>query len=416
MRKIYISDGSICLAESQYKIPFRLRLEIAKRLDKLGVDVIETSAIQDDQTDYLIVKSLASTVKNSCLTVPVNILDDGNIKLTWDAVKTAVHPRLQVPVPCSTVQMEYFCHKKPQDMLGLVPESVSACKALCPDVEFMALDFTRSEPSFLKTAIEKAIEAGATAVTLADLAGDLLPDEFGKVVGAVRQMVPQGIRLGVKCSNALFLADACAVEALRAGADEFKTSVFGTFSAHTCKFSNIIKAKSDSLGISCDIKATELEHVSQHIRDLCVSQPQNTAGSGAIEQIQNAEDTDASLPVPQTYKLDSYLINSGNVISATCHLRLNKGDEKMENVCVGNGPVDAAFRALDNLIGVRCELDDFKIQSVTEGCEAMGKTMVLLRHEGKLYSGKGVSTDIVGSSILAYLDAVNKIAYEEGRD
>lgn len=415
MRRIYICDNSICYAESQYKISFRLKIEIARLLDKLGVDVIETSAIMDDQTDYLVVKSISSTIKNSCLTVPVNILDKGNIQLTWDAVKTATHPRLQVPVPCSTVQMEYFCHKKPEAMLELVSESVSACKALCPEVEFTAMDFTRSDASFLKMAIGKAIQAGATTVTLADLAGDLLPDELGKAVSAVREMVPEGIRLGVKCSNALFLADACAVEALRAGADEFKTSVFGVFSAHTCRFSSIVNARADALGISCGINATQLEHVSQHIRDLCASQAQNRAGSGAIEQMQQG-DSDAELPIPQTYRLDSYLINSGNVISATCHLRLAKGDEKMENVCVGNGPVDASFRALDNLIGVRCELDDFKIQSVTEGCEAMGKTMVLLRHNGKLYSGKGVSTDIVGSSILAYLDAVNKIAYEEDRD
>jgi len=415
MRKIYISDSSICQAESQYRISFRLKIEIARLLDKLGIDIIETSAIQDEQTDYLAVKSIASTVRNSCLTVPVDILNSESVKLTWDAVKTAAHPRLQVPVPCSTVQMEYFCHKKPESILGLISESVSACKALCPEVEFVALDFTRSEAPFLKKAIEKAIEAGATTVTLADLAGDLLPDGFRKAVCEVREMIPDGIRLGVKCSNALFLADACAVEALRAGADEFKTSVFGGITAHTCRFSNIVRAKAEALGISSDIKATELEHVSQHIRDLCASQSRKMAGSGAIEQMQQT-DSESEIPVPQTYKLDSYLINSGNVISATCHLRLAKGDKLMENVCVGNGPVDASFRALDNLIGVSCELDDFKIQSVTEGCEAMGKTMVLLRHEGKLYSGKGVSTDIVGSSILAYLDAVNKIAYEEGRD
>ena len=118
---------------------------------------------------------------------------------------------------------------------------------------------------------------------------------------------------------------------------------------------------------------------------------------------------------PQTYRLESYLINSGNIISSTCHLRLRKGDSLLESVCVGNGPVDASFQAVEKLVGAKYELDDFKIRSVTEGREAMGETVIHLRHEGRLFSGKGVSTDIVGSSILAYIDAANKIAYEEDK-
>ena len=85
----------------------------------------------------------------------------------------------------------------------------------------------------------------------------------------------------------------------------------------------------------------------------------------------------------------------------------------LESVCVGDGPVDAAFQAIDKVVGRNYELDDFQIRSVTEGREAMGEAVVRLRYEGKLYSGRGISTDIVGSSVRAYLSAVNKIAYEE---
>ena len=85
----------------------------------------------------------------------------------------------------------------------------------------------------------------------------------------------------------------------------------------------------------------------------------------------------------------------------------------MSGVSLGDGPIDAAFLAIESITGHHYELDDFQIQSVTEGREAMGQTVVKLRSEGKVYSGRGISTDIVGASILAYINALNKIVYEE---
>lgn len=85
----------------------------------------------------------------------------------------------------------------------------------------------------------------------------------------------------------------------------------------------------------------------------------------------------------------------------------------MQGVCIGDGPIDAAFLAVEQIIGHHYELDDFQIQSVTEGKEAMGSALVKLRSGGKLYSGNGISTDIISASIRAYINAVNKIVYEE---
>ena len=87
--------------------------------------------------------------------------------------------------------------------------------------------------------------------------------------------------------------------------------------------------------------------------------------------------------------------------------------KEIQGICIGDGPVDAAFLAIEQIIGYHYELDDFQIQSVTEGKEAMGSALVKLRAGGKLYSGNGLSTDIIGASIRAYLNAVNKIVYEE---
>ena len=84
----------------------------------------------------------------------------------------------------------------------------------------------------------------------------------------------------------------------------------------------------------------------------------------------------------------------------------------MEGISLGDGPIDAAFLAIEQIEGHHYELDDFQIQAVTEGREAMGEAVVKLRSEGKLFSGRGISTDIVGASIHAYINALNKIVYE----
>ena len=121
----------------------------------------------------------------------------------------------------------------------------------------------------------------------------------------------------------------------------------------------------------------------------------------------------AALQVPPTYRLVSYVVNSGNTIAATANIKLEKNGAAVTGLATGDGPIDAAMLAIEQIIGCHYELDDFQIQSVTEGREAMGVTFVKLRSGGKLFSGRGISTDIIGASIHAYLNALNKIVYED---
>ena len=120
-----------------------------------------------------------------------------------------------------------------------------------------------------------------------------------------------------------------------------------------------------------------------------------------------------ALQVPPTYKLISYVINSGNVITATAQITVEKDGKEIQGICLGDGPIDAAFLAVEQIVGHHYELDDFQIQSVTEGKQALGSAIVKLRSDGKLYSGNGISTDILGAGVRAYINAVNKIVYEE---
>lgn len=116
--------------------------------------------------------------------------------------------------------------------------------------------------------------------------------------------------------------------------------------------------------------------------------------------------------IPKTFELDSYVINSGNIITSTATVSVKKGDNIIEEVAAGEGPVYASFKAIEKIIGKSPELDDFSLSSVTEGEDALGDAVVRLKENGKIYVGRGLSTDIIESSITAYINAVNKMMME----
>lgn len=469
MRKIDLTDISVRRIDEylQEKVSFRLKVKLARYLDSLGISVIETPGLSEDYSCYYLVKAIATAVTGAALSVPVDFLDSSLDRRTKDAVKDAPGARLSLHCPLSTVQMEYLCHKKPEALLKLIPERVRQCRELGMEVEFVAEDFTRADRTFLRQAISAAAESGADIISISDSAGDLLPDEFGKAVAEIRAILPENTRLGVECCDKLFLADACALEAVRNGADAIKTAACTGFTASLGRFPHILGVKSETCGAWCGIEMPRLDSTLTEIDALCKSARESSPTSlgdaggrpdirlsihddisavmkaagqlgyeldeedsrkvydafvqlaGANEYV-TAKDLDSTIAavafqVPATWKLESFLINSGNIITATCHIRLLKDGNVQESVCLGDGPVDAAFLAIEKVIGKHYELDDFQIRALTEGREAMGETVVRLRSCGKIYSGRGVSTDIVGSSIMAYIHAVNKIIYTEGK-
>ena len=144
MKQIRISDATMKQITEDFRLSFKEKIEFSKLLDKLGADVIELEAIANARIDSLRIKSIATAVNNSAIAVPVE-LNDESIEATWAALKQAKHPRLQVSAPTSPVQIEYLYHKKPDAMIEAIKKAVSKCASLCPDVEFIATDATRSE-------------------------------------------------------------------------------------------------------------------------------------------------------------------------------------------------------------------------------------------------------------------------------
>ena len=467
MANIRISDVTMKQAAEGFSLSFKEKIELSKLLDKLGVAVIELEGITNPKVDPLRIKSIAAAVKESAVAVPV-ALNGEDLQTVWNALQEAKSPRLQVAAPLSAVQMEYLHHKKPDAMAETVGKTVSACAALCPDVEFIAEDATRSEFAFLTRVLETAVKAGATTVTLCDTAASLLPAEFADFVARVTEVVPalQNVTVGVRCSDVLNMAVSCSVAALCHGVREVKAAAYAIDTADLSHIAKIIAERGDNFGWSTCVRTTQLGRIVGQIQWMCQTGKSKTspfdaavkeeetgiyltahddlaAVTKAVERLGyelSAEDqvkvyeafkaiackkeqvsikeldaivASAAMQVPATYALDTYVITAGNTISATAHLRLKKKDTMVEGVCIGDGPIDAAFLAIEQIVGCHYELDDFQIQAVTEGRGAMGQTVVKLRSNGRLYSGRGISTDIVGAGIQAYLSALNKIVYEE---
>ena len=465
MRQIVISDATMKQTFEDLRLTFKEKIELAKLLDKIGVDLIELDGIKNARIDALLIKSIVAAVNQSRIAVPVELLNDENIERTWAALKNAKKPRLQVCAPTSSVQIEYLFHKKPEAMLEAIQKTVTACRALCDDVEFVAGDATRSESDFLAKAVETAIEAGATTVTLCDTAGTMLPSEFSTFIRSQYDAIPKlsEITLGVCCANTIAMADACAVMAAAEGAAQIRAAAYTLSEVSLANLVRILTAKADTLGASIAVNATQLSRIIAQIDWLChtgkaqigvensddddgifltahdteeavtaatvrlgydLSDEDTKKVYAAFRQIADKKEkvtfkeldaivASSAMQVPPTYKLDTYVITSGNTISATAHIKLLKNDTTVEGVYIGDGSIDAAFQAIEKITGCHYELDDFQLQAVTEGREAMGQTVVKLRAGDKVYSGRGISTDIVGAGIQAYLSALNKIVYEE---
>ena len=465
MANIRISDITMKQVAEGFSLSFKEKIELAKLLDKLGVSVIELEGMENARVDSLRIKSIVSAVKDSIVAVPVT-LNKQNVQEVWNALQMAKAPRLQVPASVSAVQMEYIYHKKPDGMLDAIAQTVAACKALCADVEFLADDATRADPAFLAKAVTAAIDAGATTVTICDDAGVMLPAEFADFVKALYEAVPQmsKVNVGVSCSDNLTMADACAMAVVAQGVMELKASVYPINTASVSNLAKLLAAKGDCFGVTTTVQITQLSRIMERVDQIC--QIGKTKGAAVIsdqadsgiyltahddiaavvkvaeqlgydlseddsvkvyhafrniadkkEQVSSKEldaiIASAAMQVPATYTLDTYVITSGNTISATAHIKLLKNGQPVEGVYIGDGSIDAAFKAIESITGCHYELDDFQLQAVTEGREAMGQTIVKLRAGGKVYSGKGISTDIVGAGIYAYLSALNKIVYEE---
>ncbi|MBQ5581482.1 MAG: hypothetical protein IIT43_09570, partial [Clostridia bacterium] len=298
--------------------------------------------------------------------------------------------------------------------------------------------------------------------------GIFLPDEFAAFVTGLKENVSEmeNVELYVQVSDEMGMGIACAAAALSAGANGVKCTAVPAGYPTLDQVATLVQKKGADMDIAASLKTTDLQRtISQLSRILApveesessfknvalgdvpgvtldandtisdvtavvrqmgydLSEEDNAKVYEAFLRVANKKhfvgtrELDAiiastAMQVPSSYHIKNYVINSGNVITATANVLVEKDGEEIRGVGVGDGPIDAAFDAIEQIIGHHYELDDFQIQTVTEGKDAMGSALVKIRADGKVYSGSGISTDIIGASIRAYISALNKIVYDE---
>ena len=461
MKTINIADITLKkLSEDRaISLLFREKSAIANCADALGADVIELPAVKNLREDTIIYKTIAQNVQNATLAIPVGFNKE-DIASVWECIKNAKNPRLQVELPVSTIQMEYTYHIKQAVMLDKIAELVKEAKIYCQDVEFSALDATRADIDFLISAVKMAESNGASIINVCDDAGASTPDRIANLVAKVKEAV--NVPVYVQVSDRINMGVASAFEAISKGADGIKCAMAGKDILLTCEFSDAmgacgleidaqIKLNTTKIHASIDDMVSSINHDSydneQTISDkkkILLDSDSSVAQVAQAASVLGYELSDSdvgnvyktlirvcekkgavgakefealiassAMQAPSTYHFETYTTTSSNTASSMSQVTLKCNDEIICGVASGDGPVDSAFRAIEQCIGHHYELDDFQVQSVTEGKEALGSALVRLRNNGKLYSGNGTSTDIVAASIRAYINALNKIVFEE---
>lgn len=466
--QIKISDCTLLEADQHFELSFREKIELCRIIDKMGVNSINLCAIRHEKIDRLLIKSISTAVRQASIAVPVVLTDPASVDMTWDALKEAEKPILQVSSPVSSVQMEYLLHQKPKAVLQMVEKKILACCEKTDNVEYIAQDATRCDPVFLREMINTVVKAGVKTITLCDIAGMMMPDEISAWLNNLYNECPSlhQVNTGFSSSGNMNMSDACAVSAIRSGVREIKAAVYGKNTISLPNIVRILHVKGASLGAYTNIGTEQLQRISSQVEMIChpgglknnsfdfnnehhdadillsIHDTMDTVlhaaesmgydlGNDDQQKVwkafcQTAEKKEKvtlreleaiiaaeAMQVPPAYHDVKYIINTGNHIGAMAQMKLMYHKQEISGIASGDGAIDAAFNSIEQATGRHFELEDFQIQSVTEGREAMGETIVKLRWEGKLYSGRGISTDIVGAGIMAYINAVNKIVYEE---
>jgi 2-isopropylmalate synthase len=501
-----LRDGEQCPGAS---MNLREKLEVARQLARLKVDVIEAGFPVISEGDFSAVQTIAREVKGPVICGLARCVNK-DIDAAAEAVKPAGRKaRIHVFLATSKIHREFKLGKAQDEIMRLAVEGVARAKSYVSDVEFSPEDGSRTELDFLVQICKAVIAVGAATVNIPDTVGWAVPDQFGRLIGHLHEAVPQ-FRSGqavisVHCHNDLGLAVANSLAAVQNGARQIECTVngIGERAGNTSleELVMAVKTRSDFYaGLQCGVNTREIVKSSRLVSRMCGLAVQrnkaivgenafaHSAGihqDGILKKRETYEIMDpcevgwggTELPltkhsgraalaarlrhlgfkltdldiqaifawfkeigdkkkfvydddltalveghiteVPETWALEYLSVSSGNRTVPTATVRLRrahdrKGQEEMlQDAGTGDGPVDAALKAIDRLTKTRGRLIDYALRAVSQGKDALGEVTVKVDFGDKrLMTGKGASTDIIEASARAYLNAVNRFLCE----
>ncbi len=496
--KVLIFDTSLRDGEQSPGVAFNVqdKIEIARQLQRLGVDIIEAGFPASSLGDFEAVKAVASEVRDTRIAGLARAVQR-DVDAAGEALKDAADPRIHVFLSTSDIHLMHQLAKDRDTVREMARTMVARAKGYVEDVEFSPMDATRSEWDYVYRMLEDVIEAGATTVNIPDTVGYTTPEEFSQFINGILENVHNIHRttISVHCHNDLGLAVANSLSAVRSGARQVETCINGigerAGNAALEEVAMAIKTRGDFYNIETNVNSRELYRTSRLVSDLTgmVVQPNKAIVGPNAFRHQSGIHQDGILKMRETYeildsrevgwpegsqivlgklsgraglkarldelgieltaeafdrafaafkdladkkpeiddrdieaivgeerrtaeedfKLDLLQISSGSQLIPTATVRLGTPDGRtLVQTSTGTGPVDAAYQAINALVGLENELTEFSVKSVTEGIDAVGEVVVRIQCDERTYTGRGADTDIIVAAAKAVLQAINR--------
>ena len=468
------------------------KIQVAKALEQLGVDVIEAGFPISSPGDYNSVIEISKAVTWPTICALTRAVER-DIDLAVEALQYAKHKRIHTGIGTSDAHIKYKFNSTREEIIERAVSAVKYAKRWVEDVEFYAEDAGRTENEYLARVVEAVIKAGATVVNIPDTTGYCLPDEFG---GKIRYLMEHvdGIEraiISTHCHNDLGMATANTLEGVLNGARQVEVTINGIGErAGNTSLEEIAMILKCHKGISIDtnINTTKIYPTSRLVSSLMnmpvqpnkavvgrnafahssgihqdgvlknvqtyeIMDPKDvgiddssivlTARSGRaalkhrlhvngvdlseekLDKVyakflqladQKKEVNDAEVLMlagadtadQHAVRLDFLQVTTGKGVKSVASIGLDISGQKFEAASSGNGPVDAAIKALKRIIMKQMTLKEFTIQAISKGSDDVGKVHMQVEYDGQMYYGFGANTDIVTASVEAYIDCINK--------
>ena len=480
------------------------KLEVAKLLEALKVDIIEAGFPVSSDGDFESVRQIARTVTGSTVCGLARCVEI-DIRKAGEAIKPARSGRIHTFISSSDVHIEHQLRSDRATVVKRAIAMVQLAREYTDDVEFSAMDASRTGLPFLIELVHAAVEAGATTINLPDTVGYATPTGhaamFAGVINGLPVLKERNIYLSSHCHDDLGMAVANSLAAVEAGARQVECTINGIGErAGNAALEEIVMAlrtRADFYGADTRIDAKRIYAASRAVAALTgLAVPRNKAvvgrnafahesgihQDGVLKHRETYEIMNpASVGVPSTelvmgkhsgraafkdrltqlghtladdqieplftafktladkkkeifdediealvdtqlerqtdlWQLVGLQVMTGTnaIPTATVTLK-DSASDPVQDASVGDGPVDAIYSAISRITGVSAKLTDYRIRAITKGKEANGEVTVELQHNDATVHGRGVSTDILEASALAYLAAVNRLRTSEFR-
>src|SRR5947207_1307264 len=339
------------------------KVRLARKLECLGVDIIEAGFPIASEGDFAAVKAVAAECRDVTVAALCRTAEQDVIRAA-EALRGAAHPRIHTFVATSDLHLEYKLKKTRAEVIEMTRKAVRLARSFAEEIEFSAEDATRSDPDYLCDVFAAAVDEGATILNVPDTVGYTLPNEFAELVRCVRERVAgdrTDIMISVHCHNDLGLGVANSLAAIAAGARQIECTINGIGErAGNASLEEVVMAmrvRKDLIPFQNGIVTEELFRSSQTLSNITgvLVQPNKAIFEADLVAILQ----DGIAHIPEAYKLRALQATAGTSKLATALVTLADDLGERTESAVGDGPVDAVYAAIDKITGIKGRLMDY---------------------------------------------------------